>query len=393
MKLSPEWLNWLPTQKLLEAFGNDGRKLRFVGGAVRDSLLGIEVVDIDAATSLLPSQVQELLEKSKIRCIPTGIKHGTVTALVDDRSFEITTLRRDISCDGRHAEVEFTSDWHEDAMRRDFTMNALYLAPDGELFDYTGGIEDVKSGSVRFIGDAKERIAEDYLRILRLFRFYAYYGKQHLEAVSLAACKEAAPQINSLSGERIQHEMLKLLTAQAPFSAIALMQDIKIIPHVFGFSINLKEQITQLKSAQLRLAYLLLCAGIPAADALKILSVRWKLSNEFKKLLELLISHIDDIYPSISIAGQKHLIRTLGKEIFTSLVMLKTALAEDINYASMLELAAGWQIPIMPVTGSDLLEKGIAQGKELGQKLKQMEILWEKSNYELDREELLKNLK
>lgn len=392
MKLSPGWLVWPQTRKLVKVFGGERDKLRFVGGAVRDCLLGIEAIDVDAATSLTPDLVQELLEKSGIRVIPTGIKHGTVTAVIDGRSFEITTLRRDTACNGRHAEVEFTDNWREDAMRRDFTMNALYLAPDGELFDFTGGIEDLKSGSVRFIGNPKERITEDYLRILRLFRFYAYYGKQPIEAESLAACAESAKQIDGLSGERIQHEMLKLLAASAPFSTLELMQDTKIIPHVFGFEIKLNKQIELLKSKELRLAFLLLSAGIPAAEALKILSIRWKLSNELKKILAQLINSINDIEPDISPARQKHLIRTLGAEIFTSLVTLKNALAAHKNYASMLELAANWQIPIMPVTGADLIAKGIAEGRDLGQKLKELEILWEKSDYKLTKEELLKTI-
>ncbi len=393
MKLSPSWLAWPETRKLIKAFTGRGEKLRFVGGAVRDSLLGIDAVDIDAATSMTPDFVQELLEKSGIRVIPTGIKYGTVTALIDGRSFEITTLRRDNSCDGRHAHVEYTGDWREDAMRRDFTMNAIYMAPDGELFDYEGGIQDATTGAVRFIGDPKQRIKEDYLRILRLFRFYAYYGRQALEPESLAACFELAPQIASLSGERIQHEMLKLLASPAPFAAIKLMHDNKITSHVFGFNIISDRWpdrgIEQLKTAELRLAYLLLTAGIPALDALKNLSARWKLSNEFKKLLSLLIGHIDDINQALGVARQKHLIRTLGTDIYIALISLKMALEPDASYGPMIDLAKNWQIPSMPVTGADLLAKGIAEGKELGQKLMELEILWEKSDYKLGREELL----
>jgi poly(A) polymerase len=377
----------------MKAFAAKGEKLRFVGGAVRDSLLGIEVVDIDAATSLTPDFVQELLEKSGIRATPTGIKHGTVTALVDGKSFEITTLRRDTACDGRHAQVEYTNDWREDAMRRDFTMNALYLAPDGELFDYTGGVEDAKNGIVRFIGDPSLRIKEDYLRILRLFRFYAYYGKESLETSALEACKEAAPQIANLSGERIQLEMLKLLSAPAPFIVLEMMQANKIAPHIFGFDIKPDEEIDKLKSGELRLAYLLLSAGVSAENALKNLSLRWKLSNEFKKFLSLLVNHINDITPALDTAGQKQLIRNLGAEIFTSLVNLQMALKPQQNYTPMLELSANWQAPLMPVTGADLIAKGIAQGKELGQKLKELETAWEKSDYKLGREELLAAIK
>jgi len=393
MKLSPQWLAWPETRKLIKAFSSDSKKLRFVGGAVRDFLLGIEVIDIDAATTLTPDLVQELLEKSGIRVIPTGIKHGTVTALVDGRNFEITTLRRDTACDGRHAQVEFTNDWREDAMRRDFTMNALYLGPDGELFDYVGGAEDLKQGIIRFIGDPKQRIKEDYLRILRFFRFYAYYGRKPLDLASLSACTESAPQINDLSGERIQIEMLKLLAAPNCFATLKLMQDNKITTHVFGFDIKPRAEIEKLKSGELRLAYLLLSAGIPAENALKNLSARWKLSNEFKKLLSILIGHINYITPNLDVAEQKHLIRILGAEIFTSLVKLQIALDSQSAYDSMLELATSWKIPVIPVTGADLIAKGISEGKELGQKLKELEIIWEKSDYKLGKEELLAAIK
>ena len=171
------------------------------------------VQDVDAATTLLPQATMALLEKAGIRAIPTGIAHGTVTAVIDGKHIEITTLRRDVATDGRHAEVAFTDDWEEDASRRDFTLNALYLSPSGELFDYFGGQADAKAGHVRFIGDPAARIAEDYLRILRFFRFHAHYGKSAPDAIALKACAHAAGHIESLSGERIQHELLKLLAA------------------------------------------------------------------------------------------------------------------------------------------------------------------------------------
>ena len=170
------WLHWPQTKRLVAAFAPYPQTLRFVGGAVRDSLLGREVKDVDAATTLLPEAVMALLEKAKIAAIPTGIDHGTVTAVIDGKHFEITTLRKDLACDGRHADVAFTDNWRDDAQRRDFTMNAMYLSPEGELFDYFDGETDARAGKVRFIGDAGARIAEDYLRILRFFRFFAHYG-------------------------------------------------------------------------------------------------------------------------------------------------------------------------------------------------------------------------
>ncbi len=212
--------------------------MRFVGGAIRNSLLKLKVEDVDVATKLTPQKVTELLEKSNIRAIPTGIKHGTVTALIDGKNFEITTLRSDISCDGRHAKVSWSSDWQEDARRRDFTMNALYLSAGGELFDYFCGTEDIEKGIVRFIGNPKERIAEDYLRILRFFRFFAYYGKGTINEEGLAACTSLAEGINNLSGERLQQEMLKILESVKAKETLEIMNKSGVLKYSLGFSIK-----------------------------------------------------------------------------------------------------------------------------------------------------------
>ena len=202
--MSPAWLEWPETQSLVRAFAAKNTELRFVGGAVRDALAGRATSDVDVATPALPEAVMELLAAANIQAIPTGIKHGTVTAVLDKKHFEITTLRKDVSTDGRHAEVAYTDDWKADAARRDFTMNALYLSPAGELFDYFEGEKDAMAGRVRFIGGADARIKEDYLRILRFFRFYAWMGKGEADADALAACAANAPKIATLSGERIR---------------------------------------------------------------------------------------------------------------------------------------------------------------------------------------------
>jgi poly(A) polymerase len=182
------WRHWPETQKLVTAFSSYPHAVRFVGGAVRDTLLDRLVQDIDVATTLLPEATMSVLQQAGIHVVPTGIQHGTVTAVIDGRHFEITTLRKDVACDGRHAEVAFTDNWQEDASRRDFTMNAMYMSTEGELFDYFSGQEDAKAGRVRFIGDANTRISEDYLRILRFFRFYAHYGREAPNYEALVAC-------------------------------------------------------------------------------------------------------------------------------------------------------------------------------------------------------------
>lgn len=397
MKLNPDWLTWPQTVKLISAFGDEAYKFRFVGGAVRDHLLGIASKDVDLATSMAPQFAISLLKESGIRVIPTGLKHGTVTASIDGRNFEITTLRRDIACDGRHAKVEFTDDWSVDASRRDFTMNALYLTVDGELFDYFFGFSDVKAGHVRFIGDARARIEEDYLRILRFFRFFAYYGKVLPDAKLFAVCAELAPKINSLSGERIQNEMLKLLAAQDPSVALKLMREHGIIEHVCGFSC--KRIFTHgagINNINIRLALLLLRAEINATDALKILAERWKLSNNLKQALLILITNVADISPAIDVARQKQLIRRLGAETFSLLLHLKMLLEPaknyGANYNTMLKLAANWRPPLMPVSGNDLIAIGIAPGQKLGQQLYKLETIWEESGYKLSKEELLKRI-
>jgi poly(A) polymerase len=396
MRLLPEWLVWAETKRLIAAFGSETDKFRFVGGAVRDYLLEIKSKDVDLATSLSPEQVMAMLQKSDIRVIPTGLKHGTVTAVIGDKSFEITTLRRDTHCDGRHAEIEFTNDWREDAKRRDFTMNALYLTTEGQLFDYFNGAEDIKNGHVRFIGNARVRIAEDYLRILRFFRFFAYFGKGEPDESALTACSELSANIDSLSGERIQAEMLKLLAADDPSIALKLMRSHRILDHICGFSC--KRIFTHgagINDINVRLALLIMRADINATDALKILVERWKLPNNLRQTILALITHIPDISPAIDVNRQKQLIRRLGAETFSAVVHLK-ALMESvkdkdyISYNAMLKLAASWHPPVMPVTGNDLISAGIAPGQKLGAQLYKLEKIWEESNYKLSKEELLK---
>lgn len=388
MKLSPNWLHSPQTQKLLAAFS--GEKIRFVGGAVRDAVLGIEAADIDLATIIPPLEVMELLEKSGIRTIPTGLAHGTITAIIDGKSFEITTLRRDTFCDGRHAEVEFGTDWVEDARRRDFTMNAMYLAADGELFDYFGGLEDALAGRVHFIGDAKQRIQEDYLRILRFFRFFAVYGKGEPDMHALNACTEFASNISTLSGERIQAEMLKLLAALTPFYALELMQNTGVFVQVFGFDCHLiSNSRPRNKCGVTNLALLLLSADISPQDALNKITKRWKISNDLQKKLGILINNINNISPEISIAKQKQIIRKLEGKNFAELVQLKNALSPHENYQKMLELAQNWQTPTLPINGDDLIALGIPAGKSLGEKLRKLEKIWEESDYKVNREELL----
>ncbi|HWA45288.1 MAG TPA: CCA tRNA nucleotidyltransferase, partial [Hypericibacter adhaerens] len=225
------WMIDARTQAVIAALRADGAELRFVGGCVRDAVLGRAIKDIDLATPDPPETVIALLKRAGLKAVPTGIEHGTVTAVVEKQPFEVTTLRRDVETDGRHAKVEFTDDWRADAARRDLTFNAMSLSPDGTLHDYFGGFDDLQAGRVRFVGDAATRIEEDVLRLLRFFRFYAHYGKPPPDAVALEACRRMAPRLPDLSGERIQAETLKLLAASDPAPVVALTQNDGVLEH------------------------------------------------------------------------------------------------------------------------------------------------------------------
>ncbi|MBX6323955.1 MAG: CCA tRNA nucleotidyltransferase, partial [Rhodospirillaceae bacterium] len=220
------------TRAVLAAVTADGAEARFVGGCVRDALLSRPVGDVDIATPEPPERVLALLARAGIKAIPTGIDHGTVTAVKDGTPFEITTLRRDVETYGRRAKVAFSDSWREDAARRDFTMNALSCTPDGRVFDYFGGLADLEARRVRFVGDAATRIREDVLRLLRFFRFYAHYGSPPPDGEALAACRELAPLLPTLSAERVRAEVLRLLAAPDPCPALALMRDNGILDRV-----------------------------------------------------------------------------------------------------------------------------------------------------------------
>lgn len=395
----PAWLDWPETRTLVAAFPQGA--LRFVGGSVRDTLLSRKVRDVDAATPLPPDRVMALLEAAGIRAAPTGIEHGTVTAVVDKKPFEITTLRRDVATDGRHAQVAFTGDWKEDAARRDFTMNALYLSPEGELFDYFGGETDAREGRVRFIGNAAQRIREDRLRALRFFRFYAWYGATAPDAEALSACAAAAPELPQLSGERLRQEMLKLLAAPAPYAALSVMQKAGVLAYAMGVTIadlkpvsaieEIEELTKQPPDALVRLALLLLKAKQAPDLALSRLGQSWKLPNDISGALEELVTHAPQVASPLAAPAQKKLLRRLGAASLKRLALLRWALGADAATThAMILLAASWQPPVFPVSGEDLKALGVPEGRRLGQMLRQLEDEWEAGDYAPGREELLK---
>ncbi|MDE1939269.1 MAG: CCA tRNA nucleotidyltransferase [Alphaproteobacteria bacterium] len=393
---SQPWMSAPQTQKLMAALG----EARFVGGAVRNALLGKPVVDVDIATPLTPDKVQQKLTAAGIRAVPTGIDHGTITAVVDGKPFEVTTLRRDVETDGRHAVVTFTTDWAEDARRRDFTMNALYADASGAVLDVVGGVEDMKAGRVRFVGDAATRIREDYLRILRLFRFHAWYGRGEIDAAALQAAAAEKAGIAKLSGERIAKEMLRLLEAAAPASVLRQMAASGILAEVLPDLLDIArlERLAEIDAANfftpdavLRLAALLPHDTRVAAQV----SDRWKLSNAVRERLEDIAGSTEKIVSYLSIREVRKLLYRLGPQPFKDRLFLKWA--EDpraaMQWRALLAMADAWTRPRFPLTGRDVKQAGVPEGPLVGQVLGEVEAWWIDSDFTDDEFSLAERLK
>lgn len=377
-------------QKLLVAIPKAEQTMRFVGGCVRDGLLGIPVKDVDLATSYQPQEIMEFLKEHKIKTFPIGLDHGTVLAVVDGTPFEITTLRKDIETDGRHAKVAFTDDWLEDAKRRDFTFNALYLTPEGKLYDPWLGYEDLMAGRVQFIGDPRERIQEDYLRILRYFRFHARFGRLSPDAETFAALKDLAGGLTKISGERIHNELFRLLEHPDPRPAFQLMFEtgvLQVCLHLTHISLKFHqlvglEQRLTLPAGVLR-RFLSLFMDEPE-PMLKI-ERRLKFSNKEKKHLsnlQELLSHKD--------LSDHWLLYYYGAEVFKDLLLLNPP---DDNLQSKLALAESWQPKKLPVRGDDLIKIGIEAGPELGAALKKVEAWWISMGFTPSKAECLSYIK
>jgi poly(A) polymerase len=356
--------------QIAKALGADEGLTRLVGGAVRDSLAGQPVKDIDLATKLSPQDVMARLEAAGIKVVPTGLAHGTVTAVLPSGPVEITTLRRDVETDGRRATIAFSEDWQEDAQRRDFTINALYAdLQTGEVFDYFGGVDDLRAGVVRFIGDAFLRIAEDHLRILRFFRFQARYGKGGANLDSLSACRYRANDLMALSRERIADELLKLLDLPDPSVIIALMLDesilIPVLPEIERHaSINLTnlvaaESVAGIPRDKLRRLGSLLPAEILAVKAV---ATRLKLSNVARKRLEAMAARDECDGDDPKALAYWH-----GREAAIDRLLL---LGSDVS------TIRGWRPPLFPLTGSAIVKRGVAPGPLVAALLKQTEVQW-----------------
>ncbi|WP_447727040.1 CCA tRNA nucleotidyltransferase [Sphingomonas koreensis] len=342
---------------------------RFVGGAVRDTLLGLPVTDVDLATPHAPERVVELLQAAGIKAVPTGIAHGTITAVSSGAVVEVTTLRRDVSTDGRRATVAFTDDWREDAARRDFTINALYADPQsGEIFDYFGGLEDLSRRHIRFIGDPLQRIAEDHLRILRFFRFLARFGDTP-DAAALEACTARANDLMALSRERIRDELLKLLVAPDAVRVLGLMVErgilIPVVPEIGTAGVERLEALAEheamagLTPDPIRR----LAATLPAdAAANEAVGARLKLSNAERQTLA------SAIRPDFA-EGPLALAYRIGPERAVDRLLVAGELAGAVAVAA-------WTPPRLPLSGGSLIGRGLSKGPDVAKALRRIEDRW-----------------
>ena len=405
-RIDPQaWMTAPETVAVLEALGAGGAVARFVGGCVRDAILGWPVTDIDIATPETPDAVIALLEKAAIRAVPTGIAHGTVTAVVAGAHFEITTLRRDVETFGRHARVAFTDDWAVDAQRRDFTINAMFGDADGTLYDPTGGLDDLHAGRVRCVGDPERRIREDVLRLLRFFRIYAHYGRPPPDQAALAACRAMAGELGTLSAERVWSELRRLLLAPAPAAVFELMDANAILPEVLpeagrrsrlaALSEIEAEQGTAADAVR-RLAAL--CVTDKAgADAI---ARRLRMSNAERDRFAALAAPELVAAPGIDATAGRGLLYRLGAQTVRDLALLGWAgeaagdrAADVAGWKALLEAAASWTPVNFPLSGKDVLALGVARGPAIGRLIAAVEEWWIAGDMRAGREACLRRLK
>ncbi|GFE72784.1 CCA tRNA nucleotidyltransferase [Novosphingobium sp. TCA1] len=363
-KLTADWMAREDLAALVAALGHENA--RYVGGAVRDTLLGQPVKDIDMATVLLPEAVMQRLWDAQIRHVPTGIEHGTVTAVLPGGPVEITTLRHDVSTDGRRATVAFAADWREDAARRDFTINALYADPvTGEIFDWFGGLADLAARHVRFIGEAEQRVREDHLRILRYFRFQARFGTVPADAEAESACAQLAPTLKGLSRERVGMEMMNLLGLPDPAPTVARMAELGVLavilpearPEALAALVAAEQAQAAAPDAIRRLAALL-PAQVPLAEQV---ASRFRLSGAQKKRLAAAAARSDET------ASPRALAYRIGIESALDRVLIAGGDATPL---------VGWQVPVFPLKGGQIVARGVGAGPEVARVLRRVEDCW-----------------
>ena len=376
--------------------------VRFVGGCVRKSLSGEIVDDLDLATSLSPEEVKERLTNNKIKVVDTGIEHGTVTAIINEKKFEITTLRRDISTDGRHAKIQLSKNWNEDSLRRDFTINAIYADIEGRLFDPQNGITDLRNGRIKFIGSPEKRIQEDYLRILRYFRFFMQYSKEEHDHEIIRTIKKNINGINKISNERIFDELNKILKVKNSYDIFLDNESKEIFLNIFPV-FKYYERLKELKKLNKNIINLydniliLALLIIDDSDSYEYFCHKYKTSNKIKKRLKV-ISKNYEILKNKKFYNKdflKRLVYSLSKDNVVDLLLFSVCINKKIKILDIEDLIKyifKLKIPKFPISGEYLKQYGYKTGETLGEKLKFLEEKWIQNNFVIDKKIIEKTL-
>ena len=389
-------------KKILDLFRiveNHGGVLRFVGGAVRDALSGLDGFDLDLATDLSPDELVEICEENNIKTVPIGIKFGTVGVLINGKVLEITSLRKDVKTDGRHAEVEFTGDWEIDASRRDLTINAVYADEKGNVFEYYNGIEDLENGKIKFIGSPAVRIKEDYLRILRFFRFYSIFGKGEIDQKSLQACVNNKDGLKQLSLERIRDELFKILMTPNVVKVLQIMKENEILSSILPDPKNLDKlkflaaliEKYGLQPCALRRLFVIFEPDEMLAENL---ANRLKLSKKEKQLFLSWTEYTPKLQDFSNDADRNKMIYHYGKDFCRNKLLLQLAFEkkEIANLNELLNKIDTYEIPVFPLRGRDVISAGIAESTQIGGILKNLEKQWVDSNFTLSATQLLQKI-
>ena len=384
---------------LFKIFKKNNEETRFIGGCVRDLIIKKkESYDVDLATTLKPNEIIEVLKKKKIKVIKSGFSHGTVIAILNKEKFEITTLRKDIKTDGRHAKVKFTKDWFVDSNRRDFTVNAMSCDFNGNLYDYHNGLKDLKEGRIKFIGDSKKRIKEDFLRILRYFRFYAYYGKNNIEKNQINTFKNLSSNLKKLSSERLYYEFEKILLSNNAYKVIKLMQNSGVLKYII-FNKNYIERIKFLNKLN-KINHLIdfstrLAIILNKKNLLKV-SRNLKLSkvenNKINKIIQLNKSFNFKDFEK----NKSKYVYYYGYEMLQSLLIYNffklTSNAKIKKYLKIIDSVKNLKIPNLPIFGKDIIRLGIKPGPKIGKLIELIESWWILNNFKPSKKECLKKL-
>jgi poly(A) polymerase len=392
-RLEASWLAEGHVAELLEVLNRDGEEARVVGGAVRNALLGEPHGDIDIATTAPPEEVIRRVEAAGFKAVPTGIDHGTVTVVIGGRPFEVTTLRQDVETYGRKAKVAFGRDWRVDAERRDFTINALSVAPDGMLHDYVGGLADLAERRVRFIGEAQQRIAEDYLRILRFFRFHAAYGEGAPDAAGLHACIVARAGLDALSRERVRMEFLKLLLTSRAVATLAVMEEAGLLGRLLA-GVPLLASYENMRKVEVALGLAadpvrqLGALGVRVVEDAERLWQRMRLSKLEHERLRSMATQWRGLSPAIGQKGARALLYRIGGDRFLDRVLIawtrSQAGAADVAWHDLATLPLRWTAPVFPLKAADFMARGVAAGPALGEALRAAEEAWIAADFPMD---------